>query len=116
HIDRDARTLRQVTVGLSQFGCRLVGKAEILFLTMDFHVISDYRALLVAHWLDFGNSEAFVTKLGKRFLHRVVQLILQRRCLLGRREYARIYAVDFAVALLANQHHLSWSVRGKAHL
>jgi hypothetical protein len=91
-------------------------RAGELFLAVDFDVIGDDRALLVAHRIDFSDGKALVAELGKRFLHGVVEFVFEGWGLLGRRENAGVDPIGLISPFLVEKYDLPWRVGGEAHL
>src|ERR1700751_5885960 len=66
--------------------------------TADIYLVGGHGALLVPHGLDFSDGKPAISKLGLGLLQSGMQVILQCRSLLRRRQQARVDAVYLAGA------------------
>lgn len=75
-------------------------------LMVNFHLVGDHRALLIAERFDFGDGEISTMEFGQRFLEGGMQIVLKREsCRRGKD--AGIHAICDPVSVFGNKLDLA---------
>src|SRR5690348_18189371 len=69
-----------------------------LLLATDGDLVGNHRAEFVAYSFNFGDFEASAAQVRQCFLQSAVELILELRRTLGRRQHASVHPVDLLAA------------------